>query len=133
MSIREIPGKIKGFLNDDRLFPALLIAVVGCAAFGLGRLSALPADIPTSVQKAATQPSTSIEASEMRNATPKTGESTATTSVKGAYVASKNGGSYHLPWCGGASRIKEENKVWFQTKEEAVAAGLVPAKNCPGI
>lgn len=51
----------------------------------------------------------------------------------GGYVASKNGTRYYLPWCGGASRIKEENKVWFQTKEEAEARGLTPAKNCPGL
>src|SRR5690606_22759248 len=43
------------------------------------------------------------------------------------YVASKTGSKYHLPWCGGAKQIKEENKVWFQTKEEAEAAGYEPA------
>lgn len=51
----------------------------------------------------------------------------------GGYVASKNGTRYYLPWCGGVSRIKEENRVWFQTKEEAEARGLTPAKNCPGL
>lgn len=51
----------------------------------------------------------------------------------GQYVASKTGKSYHLPWCGGAKQIKEENKVWFATKEEAEAKGYKPAGNCPGI
>ncbi len=51
----------------------------------------------------------------------------------GQYVASKNGERYYLPWCGGVSRIKEENKVWFASKAEAEAAGFTPAANCKGI
>jgi methylphosphotriester-DNA--protein-cysteine methyltransferase len=49
------------------------------------------------------------------------------------YVASKNGTKYHLPWCSGAQRIKDENKVWFKTKEDAEKAGFMPASNCKGI
>jgi len=51
----------------------------------------------------------------------------------GQYVASKNGEVYYLPWCGGVSRIKEENRVWFVSKEEAEKRGYRPAKNCKGI
>jgi len=51
----------------------------------------------------------------------------------GQYVASKTGKSYHLPWCSGAKLIKEENKIWFASKEEAEARGYAPAGNCPGI
>jgi hypothetical protein len=51
----------------------------------------------------------------------------------GQYVASKSGQSYHLPWCSGAKQIKEENKIYFDSKEEAEAAGYAPAKNCKGI
>lgn len=51
----------------------------------------------------------------------------------GQYVASKTGKSYHLPWCSGAKLIKEENKIWFATKEAAEAKGYTPAGNCPGI
>ena len=53
--------------------------------------------------------------------------------TEGSYVASKSGTKYHLPWCGGAQRIKEENKVWFKTKEDAEKAGYTPAANCKGI
>ena len=51
----------------------------------------------------------------------------------GQYVASRTGQSYHLPWCSGAKQIKEENKVWFASKEAAEAAGYAPAKNCKGL
>jgi hypothetical protein len=49
------------------------------------------------------------------------------------YMASKNGTKYYLPTCGTAKRIKEENRVWFATKDEAEAAGYSAAANCPGL
>jgi methylphosphotriester-DNA--protein-cysteine methyltransferase len=48
-------------------------------------------------------------------------------------VASKSGKAYHLPWCSGAQRIKEANKIYFASKAEAEQAGYTPAANCPGI
>lgn len=49
------------------------------------------------------------------------------------FVASKNGKKYHYVWCESASGIKEENKIFFATKEEAQAAGYEPAVNCKGL
>ncbi len=51
----------------------------------------------------------------------------------GEVVASKNGAKYYLPWCGGVKLIKEDNKVWFATREAAEAAGYTPAANCKGL
>jgi hypothetical protein len=51
----------------------------------------------------------------------------------GQYVASRSGARYYFPWCSGAKQIKEENKVWFATKEAAEAKGYTPAKNCKGL
>src|SRR3989338_3692479 len=51
----------------------------------------------------------------------------------GQVVASKSGSKYHLPWCSGAQAIKEENKVWFASREAAEAAGYEPAANCKGL
>ena len=50
----------------------------------------------------------------------------------GHVVASKNGSKYYLPWCGGVNTIKEENKIWFASAEEAKIAGYTPATNCKG-
>lgn len=57
----------------------------------------------------------------------------APSNTAGTYMASKNGTKYYLPSCGGSKRIKPENRVWFETKEEAEAAGYGPAANCPGL
>lgn len=51
----------------------------------------------------------------------------------GEVVASKSGTKYYFPWCGTVKRIKEENKVWFASREAAEAAGYEPAANCKGM
>ncbi len=49
---------------------------------------------------------------------------------KGMYVGSRSGHSYYLPTCAGVKRIKDANKVWFATVEEATAKGYHSASNC---
>ena len=58
---------------------------------------------------------------------------THTTSEGYAYVASKNGSVYYAPNCTGAKRIKDENKIWFSTIQEAKDLGYRPAANCKGL
>ncbi len=45
-------------------------------------------------------------------------------------VASLSGSVYYYKNCKGHTRIKEENRVWFKTKEEAEISGYRLAKNC---
>ncbi|KKR13929.1 MAG: DNA-specific endonuclease I (Modular protein) [Parcubacteria group bacterium GW2011_GWC1_39_29] len=47
-------------------------------------------------------------------------------------VVSKSSTSmkYHFTWCASANKIKEENKIWFNTEAEAIAAGYSLAANC---
>lgn len=52
---------------------------------------------------------------------------------KASFVASVNGTKYHLSWCSGAQRIKEQNKITFSSRKEAEDAGYTPAANCPEI
>ncbi len=141
-SIKEFWGKIKarggGILADRELFSAALIVVVGIASFGLGRLSVHEG---RSLAVPEQEPSTFIRIPPGNEAVvsgslPVSNEAPATTSAvagEKAYVGSKNSTKYHLPWCSGAARIAEENKVWFASKEEAEAAGYTPAANCKGI
>jgi hypothetical protein len=46
------------------------------------------------------------------------------------YVASKNGKAFHIPTCRSAARIKPENLVTYNTREDALAAGKNPCKQC---
>ena len=47
------------------------------------------------------------------------------------YVASINGSAYYPVNCKAAEKIKEENRVWFNSAQEAELDGYAPAKNCP--
>lgn len=48
-------------------------------------------------------------------------------------VASKNGKRYYYANCGGVNRIKQENRIYFNTKEEAEAKGLTLASGCKAL
>lgn len=45
-------------------------------------------------------------------------------------VASKKGTRYHFVWCKSAASIKEENKIYFKTEEEAKATGRTLSSSC---
>ena len=158
MSIQEISSNFKRFIQKSDSGLALLIFTVGMASFGLGKVSGgtgigellgeSPGEItmessviearePTVAPSAPVVSTSEPEAKGEANPTtpaPKAQVSGgATQSQERLYVGSKNGTKYHLPTCSGAKNIKEENKVWFASKEEAEGAGYSPASNCKGI
>lgn len=47
--------------------------------------------------------------------------------LSGAFVASVNGKKYYRASCTEVRRIKEENKVWFDSEAEAKESGLEPS------
>lgn len=49
-------------------------------------------------------------------------------SVKGAFVGSKNGTKYYRPECPGVARIKPENYIWFTSGQDAKLQGYTPAQ-----
>ncbi|MBI3442207.1 MAG: hypothetical protein HY007_00330 [Candidatus Sungbacteria bacterium] len=118
--------KVKEWVSENKtdLFTAAIIFLIGMASFGLGRLSvSLPQKEPIRLEDPA-----SSEERTVSSTTP-----TAVALKNGSFVASKSGSVYYAVWCSGVSRIREENKVWFKTKEDAKAQGYRPAKNCPGL
>lgn len=105
--------KIKSIFKDDLTFLILLFTISTTTAFFLGRLSV---EYKTENQK------TNITFLEK--------ESKKQESLE--VVASKNGETYSFPWCSGAKRISEKNKIVFSSKQEAEKAGYREAKNCTG-
>ncbi|MEK7514646.1 MAG: hypothetical protein AAB587_02380 [Patescibacteria group bacterium] len=124
-SIREIAIKIKALLESldahlsHSLFVSLCFVLVGLGAFGLGRFS-IEVKIPVSVSGAG-----SLVASPALSSI---GERALSSEE---VVASKKGSKYHHSWCSGANTIVKENKITFDTKEEAQKAGYTKAANCP--
>lgn len=117
--------------NKSDLYVAALIFLVSIASFGLGRLSVLwPEKEPITITNDKLLITNEVDKASV-NSSPVINNSSLL--AKGRYVASKNGTAYHFPWCAGALKIKEENKIWFQTKGEAEKAGYKPAGNCEGL
>jgi hypothetical protein len=48
-------------------------------------------------------------------------------------IGNKNSKIYHFDFCIGAQKMKETNKIFFASIEEAKDAGFRAAKNCPGL
>ena len=97
---------------------AALVILVAFVSFLLGRLSSGAGEQAARIHMVQKEPGLPAAASA---------------AIEGGVVASKTGSKYHLPWCAGAQTIREENKVWFKTAEEARRAGYTPAQNCKGI
>ena len=91
---------VKRLANE--LAVPFLIVLVGVGSFGLGRLSALEAH---------KQP---ILVSQ---------NAAAAMTKSGSVIASKTGTKYHFPWCAGASKISEGNKIMFPDEKSARQAG----------
>lgn len=128
--LTDISGKIKAqfapYKND--LFTALIIVLVAVIGFGLGRLSAVyDQNEPIRIEYGVNQTSSAKDALSNTNL------EASLPSEEKLYVASKNSDKYHFPWCSGAKRIKESNKMWFSSKEEAELMGFKPAGNCEGL
>lgn len=115
--------KFKDVIAEDVYFFSLLIIVVSILSFGLGRLSMQ--DIATSQQAA-------VQLTQKAQILP---EPTLSDSgeLNQQLVGSKNGTKYHALWCPGATQIKDANKIYFASVQEAHAKGYSPAANCKGI
>ncbi len=132
--IEQVKAKIKPIEND--LILVIVIILVALISFGLGRLSKIrenktPITVDSSTAlgagNAVSNVSGALSDAELSTNSPKLGVG------EKLYVASKSGTKYHYPWCSGATNIKEENKIWFSSKEEAEKAGYSPASNCKGL
>lgn len=140
MTIADLPRSGKALL--DRIpRPWLLVGIVvlsSTASFGLGILEGREIgqgsgisimELGTSTPPVSVRPTAQI--ASVGAILP--ADTPTTLPAGGQFVASKNGTKYYFPWCGTVKNIKEENKVWFASREAAEAAGYQPAANCKGL
>ena len=119
------------------IFLVVTMILVGAGGFGLGRLSALQNE-ERPVRIAYSEEQEGLEISKPSSKSVAASGALSVSSQgkvleEGSLVASKNGTKYHLPFCPGADRILEANKIYFASKAEAEKAGYTPAANCKGI
>ena len=148
MSIKDLLLKIKGeSLNSAFLlkhkaktafradfFTVIVIILVAFGSFGLGRLSSLEGKkSPILIERnllLSSLPDEIVQNVPNKNLTD---SKKSQNNSPRSFVASKSGKKYYLPWCGGVSNIKEENKIWFSSEAEAKKSGYTPASNCKGL
>lgn len=102
-----------------RIFVCCCIAVCSAAGFAM---SAAP-----SVKAAVSAVHVTVSPVE---GTPVPLETVSPAQAQGAYTASNASDKFHLPSCSSAARISEDNRLWFSSREEAVAAGYTPCGRC---
>ena len=129
-----MPEKIKQATGIDHFTVVYLLVIigVGICAFGLGRLSA--SNVQNTDAGMTIIPAQASEDKTLnKDNNPNLGANAldaSTNKISGKYVASKNGKLYYPVGCKGANRIKEENKVWFDTPSMAEGLGYKPSPAC---
>lgn len=130
--VKSIGERVRAFTAERKDALARLAELILIAAifFGLGILYAehMPArTMPLSVEIPAQVKN--IAAATINDNIPADSAPKPTISPeKVEYMASKNGSKYYLTTC--KSTIKEANKVYFKTKEDAEKAGFTPSQTC---
>lgn len=136
MSIHDIVEKIKSLYDNLKvsLFYFLLVLTVGVISFYLGRLSTQKNSESPNLTKQVAQNSNNLKAqSFIKEADTETNKTTFKNTVNKTtwkYIASKNGKIYYPKDCKGSQRIKESNRVFFETKEEAEYKGYKQTASC---
>ncbi|ETB63703.1 TPA: hypothetical protein DIC38_03090 [Candidatus Nomurabacteria bacterium] len=126
MSINHFLNKIKSYLGIDNFHLVFFLVIVGVSlsSFALGRISISKTDNNNQIEE---------NNFYLKNENEKgiEGEDFSTNNKEEKkYVASKNGKLYYSLNCSGANRIKEENKIFFASKEEAEKSGYGFATSC---
>jgi hypothetical protein len=115
MRLHDFLQEGKRFLYSNYLM--VLILPIIFSSYGMGYLSAKETlRIPIYIEKYSQQGEMLPEEDDVKH-----------------IVASKSGTKVYFIWCSGVKRIKEENKVYFDTVEDALNKGYEKAKKCPGM
>lgn len=125
-------SKIKTWIQSEQgkdILIVLIVILVGLGSFELGRLSksgrspGIKIKYPDQVTN---QPANAFSASS--DASYNDPESASANT--GSFFASKRGKKYYPLGCPAGSTLKEENKIWFETREEAEATGYELSSSC---
>lgn len=123
--------KIKHFLVSQKgkdILTIIIVILVGFASFELGRLSnenssgGLKIDYPG-------QSNGTVEPLKTTQTSPNTANVASASTGKNFFASSK-GTKYYTISCTAGKTIKPENRVYFTTGEEAVAAGYTLSGSC---
>ncbi|MGA1049992.1 MAG: hypothetical protein ACO3TG_00705 [Minisyncoccia bacterium] len=129
--------KYKFVKQSEGLLLIISAILIGGSGYLIGNINAIESNLsdiqvvyPDAI---AIQSETKIEAIKSDQTITKPIDNTASTVATDKIVASQNGKRYYYPNCGGINRIKPENRIYFDTKEQAEAKGLTLASGCKSL
>ncbi len=117
MSIHTLAQKIKAWTGERRR-PLVLVGILIFTAFSsfyvgyIAQIETSPNDYQFEPRSTQSDPKAIIQATD------------------GAFIASQNGTKYYPKECIGAKRIKEPNRVYFETADDAESQGYSLASGC---
>lgn len=123
--------KIKQFIESEKgkdILIVVIVILVGLGSFELGRLSkgntSSGVKILNEIQSANV-----ISATNNLEVLPSSGEKTSK-SVSKNFFASSKGTKYYSIGCSAGKTIKQENRIYFSTGDEAQKAGYTLSSSC---
>ena len=120
--------KIKQFLESEKgkdIMIVIIVILVGLGSFELGRLSkedsssGVKIEYPNQEENQTTGVPLSKNSPEIN-----------TNSTSKTFFASSKGSKYYSIGCSAGKTIKQENRIYFDTKEEAEGAGYELSSSC---
>ena len=122
--------KIKLFLESGQgkdIMTVFIVILVGLGSFGLGRLSKNNPNEGLKIEYR-DQGASGVLATESSQYVPQLKPDNTTTDK--AFFASSRGTKYYPLGCSAGQNIKQENRIYFNTAEEAEKAGYSLSSSC---
>ena len=131
--IKQLAQKSIYFLAKKDTLVSLIILSTGVASFVLGYHAGKDSEI-SSPKVIFTEPRLGSAPAAAALAVGGDAQETLTQDAgsreKSTIFGSKSGTKYYYSWCKSGNRVKLENRIYFESKERAEAAGRTIAANC---
>ena len=124
--------KIKRFIQSEKgkdILIVFIIILVGLGSFGLGRLSKNQNASGIKIEYKGQEIIPKTQASNVILSMEEASKTSFDISGK-TFFGSNRGSKYYSLGCSGGKTIKQENRIYFTTKEEAESAGYELSSSC---
>jgi len=122
----SVSNGVKQFIESEKgkdILVVVIVILVGLASFELGRLSKnTSSGVKIEYPNQQANVASSTESSSFLQNTK--------TSIGKTFFASNRGRKYYPLGCEAGNNIKQENKIYFATKEDAEGAGYELSSSC---
>ena len=124
--------KIKQFLESDKgkdVLTVIVVILVGLGSFMLGRLSK-ESDLSSGIKIEYSNQTDISEANAISSVNSLEKVSAIQNFVGKNFFASNRGSKFYSIGCSGGKTIKQENRIYFTTREEAEKQGYELSSSC---